>query len=110
MKITQFNDPNSAPLFPKMVSGALGRLKRRLQHDYQKLYPDADQIIQRVLDEEEAKAWEISFFPHLILPDLVDARIGNLGLQPDETHHDTAGLSHDFTTTEVLKTAFALCG
>ena len=100
----------TAPLFAQMVSVALGRWKKRLQHYYQKAYPDSGEIIHLIIDEEEAKAWEISFFPHLILPDLVDARIGNLGLQPDETHHDTAGLSHDFTTTEVLKTAFALCG
>jgi hypothetical protein len=40
----------------------------------------------------------------------VDAHIAKLGLQPAETHHDTAGLSHDFTATEMPKTAFALCG
>ena len=82
--------------------------KRR--RDYQKAYPDSGEIIHRMIDEEEAKAREISFFPHLILPDLVDARIGKLGLQPAETRHDTAALSHDFTTTEMPETAFALCG
>jgi hypothetical protein len=110
MKINPFQDPNSAPLFPKMVSGALGRLKRRLQHDYQKLYPDADQIIQRVLDEEEAKAWEISFFPHLILPDLVDAHISTLGLQAVDARRDAAGRLHEFTAAETHKSAFASCG
>jgi len=108
MKTDQLQEP--APLFPKMVSVALGRLKKRLQHDYQKAHPDSGEIIDLVLDEEEAKAWEISFFPHLILPDLVDARIAKLGLQPAETRHDTAGLSHDVITTEMPKTAFALCG
>ena len=97
MKTDQPQEP--AALFPKMVSIALGRLKKQLQHDYQKTYPDSGEIIHLVLDEEEAKAWEISFFPHLILPDLVDARIAQLGLQPA-----------DFTTTEMPKTAFALCG
>ena len=97
MKTDQLQEP--APLFSKMVSVALGRLKKQLQHDYQKTYPDSGEIIHLVLDEEEAKAWEISFFPHLILPDLVDARIAQLGLQPA-----------DFTTTEMPKTAFALCG
>jgi hypothetical protein len=108
MKTDQLQKP--APIFAQIVSLAIGRLKKRLQRYYQKAYPDSGEIIHLIIDEEEAKAWEISFFPHLILPDLVDAHIGNLGLQPDETRHDTAGLSHDFTTTEVLKTAFALCG
>ena len=97
MKTDQPQEP--AALFPKMVSIALGRLKKQLQHDYQKAYPDSGEIIHLVLDEEEAKACEISFFPHLILPDLVDARIAQLGLQPA-----------DFTTTKMPKTAFALCG
>ena len=97
MKTDQLQEP--APLFSKMVSIALGRLKKQLQHDYQKAYPDSGEIIHLVLDEEEAKACEISFFPHLILPDLVDARIAQLGLQPA-----------DFTTTKMPKTAFALCG
>jgi len=97
MKTDQLQEP--ASLFPKMVSLALGRLKKQLQHDYQKAYPDSGEIIHLVLDEEEAKACEISFFPHLILPDLVDARIAQLGLQPA-----------DFTTTKMPKTAFALCG
>jgi hypothetical protein len=108
MKTDQMQEP--AALFPQMVSVALGRLKKRLQHDYQKAYPDSGKIIHLVLDEEEAKAWEISSFPHLIMPDLVDAHIAKLGLQPAQTHHDTAGLSHDLTATEMPKTAFALCG
>jgi hypothetical protein len=107
MKTDQLHEP--APLFAQMVSVALGRLKKRLQRYYQKAYPDSGQIIHLVIDEEEAKAWKISFFPHLILPDLVDARIGKLGLEPAQTRHDTAGLSHDFTTSEMPKTAFALC-
>jgi hypothetical protein len=108
MKTDQPQEP--APIFAQMVSVALGRLKKRLQRYYQKAYPDSGEIIHRLIDEEEAKAWEISFFPHLVLPDLVDARIGKLGLQPAETRHDTAALSHDFTTTEMPETAFALCG
>jgi hypothetical protein len=108
MKTDQLQEP--APLFPQMVSVALGRLKKRLQHDYQKAYPNSGEIIRLVLNEEEAKAWEVSFFPHLIMPDLVEAHIAKLGLQPAETRHDTAGLSHDFTTAEMPKTGFALCG
>jgi hypothetical protein len=108
MKTDQPQEPTL--IFTQMVSVALGRLKKRLQRYYQKAYPGSGEIIRRMIDEEETKAWEISFFPHLILPDLVDARIGKLGLQPAKTHYDTAGRSHDFTTTERPKTAFALCG
>ena len=108
MKTDQSQEP--APIFAQIVSLAIGRLKKRLQRHYQKPYPDSGQIIRRTIDEEEAKAWEISFFPHLILPDLVDARIGKLGLQPHETRHGAAALSPKFTTTEMPKIAFALCG
>jgi hypothetical protein len=108
MKTDQLQDP--ARLFHQMVSVALSRLKKRLQHDYQKAYPDSGEIIHLVLDEAEAKAWEISFFPHLIMPDIVDAHIARFRWQPAETSHDTAGLSHDFIATEMPKTAFALCG
>jgi hypothetical protein len=108
VKTDQPQEP--APIFVQIVSLAIGRLKNRLQRYYQKAYPDSGEIIRRMIDEEEAKAWEISFFPHLILPDLVDTRIRKLGLQPDETRHDTAGLSPEFTTAEMPKTAFALCG
>jgi hypothetical protein len=100
----------TAPLFAQMVSVALGRWKKRLQRYYLRAYPDSGEIINHIINEEEAKAWEISFFPHLILPDLVDARIRQLGLQPAEARHDTVGLSHDSPTTELPKTAFALCG
>jgi hypothetical protein len=108
MKTDQPQEP--APIFAQMVSVALGRLKKRLQRYYQKAYPDSGEIIHRMIDEEETKARAISFFPHLILSDLVDERIGKLGLQPAQTRHDTTGLSHDFTATEMPKTVFALCG
>lgn len=78
MKTDQLQKP--APIFAQIVSLAIGRLKKRLQRYYQKTYPDSGEIIHLIIDEEEVKAWEISFFPHLILPDLVDARVGKLGL------------------------------
>ena len=99
-----------APLFAQMVSAALGRWKKQLRCYYLRSYPDSGEIIDHIINEEEAKAWEISFFPHLILPDLVDARIRKLGLQPHETRHGAAALSPKFTTTEMPKIAFALCG
>ena len=78
MKTDQLQKP--APIFAQIVSLAIGRLKKRLQRYYQKTYPDSGEIIHLIIDEEEVKAWEISLFPHLILPDLVDARVGKLGL------------------------------
>jgi hypothetical protein len=100
----------TAPLFDQMVSVAIGRWKKRLQRYYLRAYPDSGEIIDHIINEEEAKAREISFFPHLILPDLVDARIRKLGLQPAVARHDMVGLSHDSTTTEMPKTTFALSG
>jgi hypothetical protein len=108
MKTDQLQEP--APIFGQIVSLALGPLKKRLQRYYQNVYPHLGEIIRLIIDEEEAKAWEISLFPHLILPDLVDARIGELGFQADKVRHATAGISHDFTTTEMRKIAFAVCG
>jgi hypothetical protein len=41
--------------------------------------PSAD--IRIILDEEEASAWKLSIFPHLLLPDLLEAHIETLGLK-----------------------------
>src|SRR6266700_1796348 len=71
-------------VFLQIVSVALAQLKQRLQQDYEQAYPDLREIIHMVLDEEEAKAWDLSSFPHLLLPDLVEAHITNLNLQPAE--------------------------
>jgi hypothetical protein len=66
--------------FRQMVSMAMTRLKQRLQHDYEQAYPELREIIHLVLDEEERNAWEFSLFPHLLLPDLVEARVAKLNL------------------------------
>jgi len=66
----------------------VAELKVQLQHDYELLYPGLGEIIRIVLEQEEAKAWELSFFPHLFLPDLVEAHIATLGLEPAGTRHD----------------------
>ena len=68
--------------FIQRVTAAVSELKDHLQQDYERTYPDLREIIRIVLDEEEAKAWELSFFPHLFLPDMIDAHIANLNLQP----------------------------
>ena len=69
-------------VFIRRVTAAVSELKDHLQQDYEKTYPNLGEIIRIVLDEEEAKAWELSFFPHLFLPDMIDAHIANLNLQP----------------------------
>jgi len=75
-------------VFLQKLTAAVAELKEQLQHDYEQLYPGLGEIIRTVLEEEEAKAWELSFFPHLFLPDLVEAHIATLGLEPAGTRHD----------------------
>lgn len=102
--------PNTAPaVFLQTVSGALGQLKQQLQRDYEQLYPELREIIHLVLDQEEANAWGLSHFPHLLFPDLVEAHIANLDLPPAETKHDDVFASH-FNQIQNLEPALALCG
>ena len=95
------------PVFLQTISVALAQLKQRLQQDYEQAYPDLREIIHLVLDEEEANAWELSLFPHLLLPDLVEAR---LNLDPIETKHEDVFAPHGFNRIETGQPAFALCG
>ena len=75
-------------VFLQKLTAAVVELKEQLQYDYEQLYPGLGEIIRIVLDEQEAKAWELSFFPHLFLPDLVEAHIAKLGLEPAGTRQD----------------------
>jgi hypothetical protein len=70
------------------VTDAVSDLKDRLQQDYEQAYPGLGNVVQIVIDEEEEKAWDLSSFPHLLLPDLVEAHIERLGLQPVSMRHD----------------------
>jgi hypothetical protein len=108
MKTDQQNQ--SALVFLQTVSVAVAQLKQRLQQDYEQAYPDLREIIHLVLDEEETNAWELSLFPHLLLPDLVEAHIANLNLHPVETKHDDVFAPHGFNGIETRQSAFALCG
>jgi|SRR4030095_12251200 hypothetical protein len=83
------NQPNQAPaaVFLQTVSVAVAQLKQRLQQDYEQGYPDLRELIHIVLDREEARAWELTFFPHLLLPDLVEAHLTSLNLRPNRTRH-----------------------
>jgi hypothetical protein len=81
------------------VTGALSELKKRLKYDYEQVYPGLGDIVQLVIDEEEANAWELSF-PHLFLPDLVEAHIARLGLHPAAPPHHDVLTSADFIEME----------
>jgi hypothetical protein len=97
-------------VFLQTVSVALAQLKQQLQHDYEQAYPDLREIVHLVLDEEETKAWELSSFPHLLLPDLVEAHIEKLNLQPAETKHEDVLARPHFNEMPVYQPALALCG
>ena len=73
--------PTEASVFHDSVSAAVHRLRLRLEENYRKAYPDLADIIHLVLDQEEARAWQLSPFPHLLFPDLVQARIDRLNLR-----------------------------
>jgi len=103
-------DTQPKPVFLQTVSVALRQLKQRLQQDYEQAYPDLREIIHLVLDEEETEAWELSLFPHLLLPDLVEAHIEKLNLRPVDTRHDELLVPHLFPEIDSRQRAFALCG
>jgi len=103
-------DTQAEPVFLQTVSVALAQLKQRLQQDYEQAYPNLREIIRLVLDDEEANAWELSLFPHLLLPDLVQARLTDLNLHPIETKHDDVFAPRGFNGIETRQSAFALCG
>jgi hypothetical protein len=79
--------PQPTAVFIQRITAAVSELKDQLQGDYERRYPGLGEIIRIVLDEEEAKAWELSFFPHLFLPDMVEAHIATLGLEPVERRY-----------------------
>jgi hypothetical protein len=108
MKTDQHHEPTRA-VFLQTVSAAVGQLKRQLQADYEHAYPELGEVIHLVLDEEEARAWDLTLFPHLLLPDLVEAHVAKLNLRPVETKHQDlfAPHHHEF---ETYQPAFALCG
>ena len=103
--------PETATLvFLQTVSAAVTQLKQKLQKNYEQAYPGLREIIHLVLDEEEAKAWELSSFPHLVFPDLVETHVATLGLQPAETKHDDVLVPHRFSEIPTYQPDLALCG
>ena len=94
------------------MSIALAQLKLRLQREYQQAYsdyPDLHHLIRIVVDAEEARARELTFFPHLLLPDMVDAHLASLNLHRVQTKHIT-NFALPNAETETHQPAFALCG
>ena len=107
---TDQQSETATAVFLQTVSAALTQLKQRLQRDYEQAYPGLGEIIHLVLDEEETKAWDLSLFPHLFLPDLVEAHIAKLGLPAAETKHDDCLVPHPFLEMPTYQPALALCG
>ena len=77
----------NAVVLQTLTTGAVSGLKNRLQRNYEQAYPGLGNVIRIVLDEEEEKAWDLSSFPHLLLPDLVETHMERLGLQPVSMRH-----------------------
>ena len=101
---------STSAVFLQNVSVAIAQLKQQLRHDYEQAYPDLREIIHLVLDEEETNARRLSAFPHLLLPDLVEAHVEKLNLQPADTRHDDLLMPHRFPEIDHHQPAFALCG
>lgn len=97
MKISE----STSAVSPHLLSRALASLKVRLQHDYEEAYPALGEIIHLVLDVEETRAWELSAFPHLLLPDLVEAHVAKLNLPPVDTTEHELPVPHDFTPMQM---------
>src|ERR1700736_4587369 len=108
--MTTDQQPEVSTVFLQTLTDAVSDLKNRLQQDYEQAYPGLGDIIHIVLDEEEANAWELSDFPHLFLPDLVEAHVAKLGLHPAETKHDDVPVPHRFFEIPTHQPALALSG
>jgi hypothetical protein len=108
MKTDQHHEPTTT-VFLQTVSVAVMQLKRQLQLDYEQAYPQLREVIHLVLDEEESRAWDLTLFPHLLLPDLVEAHVAKLNLRPVETKHADV-FAHDVEELETYQPALALCG
>jgi len=105
MKTDQPNQA-AAVVFLQTVSVAVAQLKQRLQQNYERAHPDLGQLIHIVIDQEEARARELTLFPHLLLPDIVETHLSSLNLHPVGTRHHAV----DRHQIETYESAFALCG
>jgi hypothetical protein len=99
--------PEANAVFLQTLTGAVSDLKKRLQQDYEQAYPGLGNVVRIVLDEEEERAWDLSSFPHLLLPDLVEAHMERLSLQPADTRHNDVLAPHGFREIENYQPALA---
>jgi hypothetical protein len=106
---TEQHEPTTM-VFLQTVAIAMSDLKQKLQHDYEQAYPELAQIVHLVLDEEESRAWNLTSFPHLVLPDLVEAHIAQLDLRPVKTKYAEIFAPHHFNPYRVYEPAMAFCG
>jgi hypothetical protein len=108
METDHYTSP--AAVFPQSLAATVSKLKNRLQRQYEQIYPELGDLVRIVLDEEEARAWELSF-PHLLLPDLVEAHITRLGLRPASTREDRVRVPARFSADQnhQLVPAYADC-
>ena len=83
MKTDKLLEP--APLFAQMVSAALGRWKNQLRCYYLRSYPDSGEIIDHIINEEEAKAWEITALPVVRVTRRASYRLRRSGIYPSRT-------------------------
>jgi hypothetical protein len=109
MKTEQQPDPTNT-VFLQTVGVAVAQLKQQLQQDYEQTYPELREVIHLVLDEEESRAWDLTVFPHLLLPDLVEAHVAKLNLRPAETKHADVFAPHHSDEFGIYQPALALCG
>ena len=108
MKTDQQPDPTKT-VFLQTVGVAVAQLKQQLQQDYEQAYPELREVIHLVLDEEESRAWDLTSFPHLLLPDLVEAHVEQLNLRPAETKHEDVFVPRRFQNIDNHQLALAWC-
>src|SRR5260370_8456604 len=89
--------PEVNAVFLQTLTGAILDLRNRLQQKYEQAYPGLGNVVQIVLDEEEEKAWDLSSFPHLLLPDLVETHMKRLCLHPVSVPPDNLFAPAPFT-------------
>jgi hypothetical protein len=106
---TEQHEPTTT-VFLQTVALAMNDLKQQLQRDYEEAYPELAEIVHLVLDEEESRAWNLTLFPHLLLPDLVEAHVAKLNLRPADTRHEDVLAQHRFHHERAYEPAMALCG
>ena len=109
MKTDQHPDPTKT-VFLQTVGIAVAQLKQRLQRDYEQSYPELREIIHLVLDEEELRAWNLTIFPHLLLPDLVEAHVAKLNLRPARTKHEDVFTTRRHREFNFYQPTLALAG